>query len=62
MPNAAVHPVNNDLPELDESMTRADLVEALSHLPFRGGVSTTIKLDRGVSAYLIRLLQQSARN
>ncbi len=59
MPNAPVPAVLDEPPQLSEDMTRADLVDVLQHLPWRGGCSCTVKLDRGVSAYLIRLLKQT---
>ncbi len=55
----AIPAVNHDLPELTDDMKPADIVEELRRLPFRGGASTTIKLDRGVTTYLIRLLEQT---
>ncbi len=57
MPNDAHPAVNDDLPQLSEDMTRADLIEVLSHLPLRRG-PCTVQIDRGVATYLVRALKQ----
>jgi hypothetical protein len=47
-----------DIELLDQDMTRTDIVEALERLKFVGCQFTaTIRLDRGVQRYLLRLLR-----
>jgi hypothetical protein len=45
-------------PELTDDMTRADLVEVLEHLPWRRDNLCSVRLDRGVRDYLLRMLKQ----
>ncbi len=45
------------MPELTDDMTVADLVEALEHLSFAGRQATTLRIDRGVRDYLVRMLK-----
>ncbi len=45
------------MPELTDDMTVVDLVDVLEHLRFPGGQPTTLRIDRGVRDYLVRLLR-----
>jgi hypothetical protein len=45
--------------ELIDDMTVADLIEVLEHLPFGPrGAPCTVRLDRGVATFLMRLLRE----
>ncbi len=44
------------MPELTDDMTVADLVEVLEHLRFPGSQPSTLRIDRGVRDYLVRML------
>jgi hypothetical protein len=47
---------------LDQDMTRGDLIEVLDQLRFVGCESTaTLRIDRGVTAYLLHLLRERRR-
>jgi hypothetical protein len=46
------------MPELTDDMTVADLIDVLEHLRFHGGQPTTLRIDRGVRDYLVRLLRR----
>jgi hypothetical protein len=50
--------VLTERPELTSNMTRTDLVEVLEHLPWSRGGRCTIRLDRDVRDYLLRILKQ----
>ncbi len=43
-------------PELTDDMRVADLVDVLEHMRFAGGQATTLRIDRGVRDYLVRML------
>ncbi len=45
------------MPELTDDMTVADLVDVLEHMRFAGGQATTVRIDRGVRDYLLRMLR-----
>jgi hypothetical protein len=45
------------MPELTDDMTVADLVDVLEHLRFPGGQAITVRIDRGVRDYLLRMLR-----
>ncbi len=45
------------MPELSDDMTAADLVDVLEHLRFPGGQPSTVRIDRGVRDYLVRMLR-----
>ncbi len=45
------------MPELSDDMTVADLVDVLEHLRFPGGHAVTVRIDRGVRDYLVRMLR-----
>jgi hypothetical protein len=45
------------MPELTDDMTVADLVDVLEHMRFPGGQATTLRIDRGVRDYLLRMLR-----
>jgi hypothetical protein len=51
-------PVMTERPELTSDMTRSDLVEVLEHLPWGRGGLCTIRLDRDVRDYLLRMLKR----
>ncbi len=44
-------------PELTDDMTVTDLVDVLEHQRFPGGQPTTLRIDRGVRDYLVRMLR-----
>ncbi len=44
------------MPELTDDMTVADLVHVLEHMRFAGGQAITLRIDRGVRDYLLRML------
>ena len=45
--------------ELTDDMTVTDLLDALEHLPFGPrGAPCTVRLDRGVATFLVRLLRE----
>jgi hypothetical protein len=45
--------------ELTDDMTVTDLIEVFEHLPFRPrGAPCTVRLDRGVAMFLVRLLRE----
>ncbi len=46
------------IPELSDDMTVADLVDVLEHMRFAGGQATTLRIDRGVRDYLLRILRE----
>jgi hypothetical protein len=50
-----------ELPELTADMTRTDLIEVLEHLPCRRGELCTVRLDRGVRDYLLRIQRAISR-
>jgi hypothetical protein len=50
--------IMTERPELTSDMTRADLVEVLQHLPWSRSGLCTIRLDRDVRDYLLRILKQ----
>jgi hypothetical protein len=43
--------------ELTDDMTVADLIDVLEHLPF-GPRGCTVRIDRGVATFLVRLLRE----
>ncbi len=45
------------MPELTDDMTVADLVDVLEHMRFAGGQAITLRMDRGVRDYLLRVLR-----
>ncbi len=45
------------MPELTDDMTVADLIHVLEQLRFPGGQPTTVRIDRGVRDYLVRMLR-----
>ncbi len=45
------------MPELTDDMTVADLVHVLEHMRFAGEQSITVRIDRGVRDYLLRMLK-----
>jgi hypothetical protein len=45
------------MPELTDDMTVADLIDVLEQLRFPGGQPTTVRIDRGVRDYLVRMLR-----
>ncbi len=45
------------MPELTDDMKATDLVDVLEHLSFAGGQATTLRIDRGVRDYLVRMLK-----
>ncbi len=45
------------MPELTGDMTVADLVDVLEHVRFAGGQVITLRIDRGVRDYLVRMLR-----
>ncbi len=45
------------MPELTDDMTVGDLVDVLEHLNFPRGHTTTLRIDRGVRDYLVRMLR-----
>jgi hypothetical protein len=45
--------------ELTDDMTVADLIDVFEHLPFGPrGAPCTVRLDRGVATFLVRLLRE----
>ncbi len=46
------------MPELTDDMTVTDLVDVLEHLRFPCGQPTTMRIDRGVRDYLVRMLRR----
>ncbi len=44
------------MPELTDDMTVGDLVHVLEHLRFPHGQAITLRIDRGVRDYLLRML------
>ncbi len=50
--------INHDMAELTDDMRPTDLVEVLQHLPWRGGCTCVVRLDRGMVRFLIGKLQQ----
>jgi hypothetical protein len=46
------------MPELTDEMTVAELVDVLEHMRFPGGQATTLRIDRGVRDYLLRMLRE----
>ncbi len=45
------------MPELTDDMKATDLVDVLEHLSFAGRQATTLRIDRGVRDYLVRVLK-----
>ncbi len=45
------------MPELSDDMTAADLVDVLEHLRFPRGHAVTLRIERGVRDYLVRMLR-----
>ncbi len=45
------------MPELTDDMTVTDLVDVLEDLSFAGRQATTLRIDRGVRDYLVRMLK-----
>ncbi len=48
------------MPELTDDMTVADLVDVLEYMRFARGQATTLRIDRGVRDYLLRMLKGRA--
>ncbi len=46
------------MPELTDDMTVADLVDVLEHLRFPHGQAITVRIDREVRDYLLRMLTE----
>ncbi len=45
------------MPELADDIAVADLIHVLEHLRFRAGQPSTMRIDRGVRDYLVRMLR-----
>ncbi len=46
------------MPELTDDMTVADLIDVLEHMRFPGGQAITLRIDRGMRDYLLRMLTE----
>jgi hypothetical protein len=53
-----VTPEPDDFVELDGDCSRADLADALQHLPWNGHRFVTVRIDREVAIYFAALLQR----